>query len=712
MLLENFTLLYVEDGTEMQSIMKEILECEVKEFYQAYDGEEGLALYKEKQPDIILSDINMPKMTGLEMSEAIKKIDKNQHIVILSAFQEINLMQKAIDIGIDGYISKPVRDIDELFDKLEVISEHLQNAKEVEELKYKEQRIKEDLEHALYEASQKAQIIEQIHDSVISTDMNGIITSWNFGATKLLEYTKREILGEHISMLYSAEEFKSITKKIDILVHEGSLESTTQLIKKTGEVIDAELSLSVLNDEHDVLKGVISYFKDITRRKKAELDLAKQKDKLAYQAHHDALTGLPNRVFFNLKLQEGLENAKINERKMALFFIDLDYFKEINDSLGHDMGDEVLKLVTKRLQNSVRKGDIVARLGGDEFTVIMENLTHAEDASKVAAKIIPALSEPMFIKGHKLQISCSIGISIYPDDSTTEENLVKYADVAMYRAKEEGRSNFQFYNTKMIELVLERIEMESNLRDALKNENFEVYFQPQVDGRTSTLIGMEALVRCNHATKGVVSPAKFIPIAEDTGLIVSLDRFVMRSAMTQFSKWYSEGLNPGVLSMNLSAKQLQKKDFLDVLKNMIIETNCKPEWLELEVTESQIITNPDEAVKMLTQISDMGIELAVDDFGTGYSSLAYLKELPIHKLKIDQSFVKDLPDDENDIVITKTIIGLSKSLNLKVIAEGVETNEQREFLIENGCHMIQGHYYSDPKCASGMREIIVNGFKN
>ena len=710
MLLENFTLLYVEDGIEMQSIMKEILECEVKEYYQAYDGEEGLALYREKKPDIIISDINMPKMTGLEMSEIIKKEDKNQYIVILSAFQEINLMQKAIDIGIDGYISKPVRDIDELFNKLEVISEHLQNAKEVEELRKKEQKIKEDLEHALYEASQKAQIIEQIHDSVISTDLNGIITSWNYGATKLLGYEKREVLGEHISMLYSAEEFKSITKKIDTLVQEGSLESTTQLIKKTGEIIDAELSLSVLNDENDVLKGVISYFKDITRRKRAEEDLAKQKDKLAYQAHHDALTGLPNRVFFNLKLKEGLENAKLNERKLALFFIDLDYFKEINDSLGHDMGDEVLKLVTKRLQNSVRKGDIVARLGGDEFTVIMENLTHAEDASKVANKIIPALSEPMLIKGHKLQISCSIGISIYPDDSQTEENLVKYADVAMYRAKEEGRSNFQFYNTKMIELVLERIEMEANLRDALKNESFEVYFQPQVDGRTSTLVGMEALVRCNHISKGVVSPARFIPIAEDTGLIVNLDRFVMKSAMTHFARWYAKGLNPGVLSMNLSAKQLQKKDFLDVLKEMIEETGCKPEWLELEVTESQIITNPDEAVKMLTQISEMGIELAVDDFGTGYSSLAYLKELPIHKLKIDQSFVKDLPDDENDIVITKTIIGLSKSLNLKVIAEGVETKAQREFLIENGCYMIQGHYYSDPKCASGMEEIIKNGF--
>jgi diguanylate cyclase (GGDEF)-like protein/PAS domain S-box-containing protein len=695
MLLKNFTLLYVEDHTDMQNIMKEILEDEVKEFYQAFDGEQGLALYKEKKPDIIISDISMPNMDGLDMAKEIKAIDKEQDILILSAFQDIVILKRAIDIGVDAFISKPVRDIDELFDKLEKISMHLQN--------------KKDLEVALVKSFQQAQIIQQIHDSVISTDLNGVITSWNSGSTKLLGYSDEETIGEHIGMLYPPEKLELITKYIEILINKGEYSSPVEVVDKNGKVIDAELSLSLLKDDNGLLKGVISYLKDITSRKKAEEELETQKNELDYQAHHDSLTGLPNRVYFHRKLQEGIDKSKLDDNKLALFFIDLDYFKEINDSLGHEVGDEVLKTVTSRLRESLRKDDIAARLGGDEFTVIMQSLEHGEDASLLAEKIIKALSAPMLIDGNKLQISCSIGISLYPDDAQEEKDLLKYADIAMYRAKDEGRSNFQFYNSEMIELVLERIRMESNLRNALKNEDFVVYYQPQVDGRTSKLIGMEALVRCTHKQMGIVSPSSFIPLAESTGMIVELDRFVMKSAMTQLAKWYGEGLNPGVLAMNLSAKQLQEKDFIAVLETMLIETKCKPEWLELEVTESQIIANPQEAVKMLNRISDMGIELAVDDFGTGYSSLAYLKELPINKLKIDQSFVKDLPFDENDIVITKTIIGLAKSLNLRVIAEGVETKEQRDFLIENGCNSIQGHYYSNPKSAEGMRELLNKG---
>ena len=693
MLLENFTLLYVEDHTDMQNIMKEILEDEVKEFYQAFDGKEGLALYKEKKPDIIISDINMPNMDGLDMAKEIKAIDKEQDILILSAFQDIVILKRAIDIGVDAFISKPVRDIDELFDKLEKISMHLQN--------------KKDLENVLFKSSQQAQIIQQIHDSVISTDLNGIITSWNNGSTRLLGYSEEETKDKHISMLYPPEKLEQISKYIEILIQNGEYSSSVEIVNKSGETIDAELSLSLLKDDEGLIKGVISYLKDITRRKKAEDALENQKNELDYQAHHDSLTGLPNRVYFHRKLQEGIDKSEINENKLALFFIDLDYFKEINDTLGHEVGDEVLKIVTSRLRESLRKDDIAARLGGDEFTVIMQSLEHGEDASLLAEKIIKALSAPMLIDGNKLQISCSIGISLYPDDANLEKDLLKYADIAMYRAKDEGRSNFQFYNSEMIELVLERIRLESNLRNALKNEDFVVHYQPQVDGRNSKIIGMEALVRCTHSKMGIVPPSSFIPLAESTGMIIELDRFVMRTAMTQLSKWYAEGLNPGVLAMNLSAKQLQEKDFISILEKMVVETKCKPEWLELEVTESQIIANPEEAVKMLNQISAMGIELAVDDFGTGYSSLSYLKELPINKLKIDQSFVKDLPENENDIVITKTIIGLAKSLNLRVIAEGVETKDQRDFLIENGCNSIQGHYYSDPKSADDMKNILL-----
>ena len=302
----------------------------------------------------------------------------------------------------------------------------------------------------------------------------------------------------------------------------------------------------------------------------------------------------------------------------------------------------------------------------------------------------------LIVQRVQLYVSSSIGISICPDDGGSAQNLLKYADSAMYKAKAEGRNNFQFYSAEMTELAFERVVMEASLRAALKNKEFVVYYQPQIDARNNVLMGMEALVRWNHPTMGIVSPAKFIPLAESTGLIVELDRVVMQKAMRQISTWYKEGLNPGRLALNLAMKQLQQKDFIEFLKEMMKITECKAQWLEFEVTEGQIMTNPGEAIKILSEISELGIELAVDDFGTGYSSLAYLKKLPIDKLKIDQSFIRDLPQDEEDATITKAVIALASSLNLKIVAEGVETKEQKDFLVENGCSNIQGYFYSRP----------------
>ena len=452
------------------------------------------------------------------------------------------------------------------------------------------------------------------------------------------------------------------------------------------------------------------YIHDITDRKHKENKIAEQKDNLYYQAHHDFLTQLPNRTLFQDRLEQAIAKAKRNNFKIALLFIDLDHFKEINDSLGHDVGDEILKIVTTRLEAAKRDEDTLARLGGDEFTIILEDLHQVQDASLISNKILESLAKPMNISNNVLYVSSSIGISIYPDDGESTQSLLKFADSAMYKAKDEGRNNFQYYSSALTELAFERVVMESSLRTALENEEFVVYYQPQVNGATNKLIGMEALVRWQHPTMGLVSPSKFIPLAESTGLIVELDRYVMKTAMIQIARWYKEGLNPGVLAMNLALKQLKQEDFITMFKSLIQETNCKPEWLELEVTEGQIMTNPDEAIKSLNKISDLGVELAVDDFGTGYSSLAYLKRLPIDKLKIDQAFVRDLPGDEEDAEITKAVIALAKSLNLKVIAEGVETKEQRDFLVENGCKKIQGYFYSKPVPTNEFENILRNGF--
>lgn len=426
---------------------------------------------------------------------------------------------------------------------------------------------------------------------------------------------------------------------------------------------------------------------------KKTYEIKKQKDILYDQAHHDALTGLPNRALFGDRLTHAIEQAKRHKTKIALFFIDLDRFKQINDSLGHQVGDRVLMAVTERLKAKIRKEDTLARLGGDEFTIIIEGMEKIQDVSHLAQKILEVLSQPIHIEGHTLYISCSIGISLYPQDDTEANTLIKYADTAMYKAKEEGRNNFQFYASEMTALAFERVVLETNLRQALEKEEFLLYYQSQVDAASGKLTGVEALIRWQHPVLGLVSPEKFIFLAEETGLIVEIDRWVMKTAMKQVTKWYREGLNPGVLAINLSMRELGNNDFIQTLQESMADIGFKPEWLEFEIKEGQVMIDPEEAIVKIEQISRMGINIVIDDFGTGYSSLAYLKRLPIDKLKIDQSFVKGIPEDTEDVAIVKAIIALAKSLGLVLIAEGVETDAQKEFLIESGCEKLQGFYY-------------------
>ncbi|MEA3492196.1 MAG: EAL domain-containing protein [Campylobacterota bacterium] len=425
-------------------------------------------------------------------------------------------------------------------------------------------------------------------------------------------------------------------------------------------------------------------------------EIEKQKDSLYDQAHHDALTGLPNRILFNDRLEHGIELAKHHNTMLALLFVDLDYFKQINDSLGHDIGDRVLVTVTERLKAKIHKEDTLARLSGDEFTIIMEDMHSIEDASLLARKIHEVLLQPLHIEGQTLYTSCSIGISFYPQDGADASSLIKYADAAMYKAKTEGRNNFQFYSSDMTALAMERVVMVTSLRQAMNRDEFMLYCQPQIDAKSEKLVGVEALIRWNHPTMGLILPAKFIPLAEETGLIVDIDRWVMKTAIKQIVRWRRDGYDPGILALNLSARQLGSDDFVLKLQSSIEDHGCHPEWLELEVTEGQVMNRPEESIMKLNQISSMGIEIAIDDFGTGYSSLAYLKRLPIDKLKIDQSFVRGIPDEREDTAIIKAIIDLAKALNLDVIAEGVETNAQRELLVESGCDIIQGYYYDKP----------------
>jgi len=484
-----------------------------------------------------------------------------------------------------------------------------------------------------------------------------------------------------------------------------------------GKLMYLEVYKAPFYDENGNIVGTVGAGRDITKMKKVQTDLEKslkilsnQKEQLAYQATHDALTNLPNKILFLDRLKQAIQIAKRHNQFIAVLFIDLDNFKEVNDSLGHDLGDKLLVEVANRMNKGLRASDSLSRLGGDEFTVIVNNINKIEDLSRIIQTILETFKEPIMIRNNTLYVNMSIGISIYPNDAKEVNDLLKHAESAMYKAKENGRNTYCFYNEDMTKKALDRILLETSLREAFKNDEMVVYYQPQVDANKDKIVGMEALVRWKHPTKGMIFPDIFIPLAESTGMIVELDRIVMKKAIRQFYIWEKDGLNPGKLSINLAIKQLESNDFLEFVKLLLDSQECNYSNIEFEVTESQIMQNPEKSIEILKEINQLGISISIDDFGTGYSSLAYLKKLPITKLKIDKSFVDNLPSDLEDVAIAKTIINLCKSLNLNVIAEGVESKEQKDFMLENGCNLIQGYYYSRPIPADEMVLLLKKGF--
>jgi len=459
---------------------------------------------------------------------------------------------------------------------------------------------------------------------------------------------------------------------------------------------------------------IINYKNFVEKQNKILEDSVKDKTRelqdkseiLKYQAEHDTLTKLPNRLLFLDRLQQALKHARRRKQTVSILFLDLDRFKEVNDTYGHEAGDKLLKHVTARLKESVREEDTVARLGGDEFTVIFQNLTQRE-VVKVVDKIMNYMQTPFHINNIELFTTFSIGISNYPDDGDTSEILLRNADTAMYKAKDSGKNNYKFYNEEMTKFAFEKAELEKDIRSALQNNEFVPYFQPKIDAKNLKLIGLEVLVRWIHPQKGMIFPDKFIPFAEEIGLIGNIDNYMMRSAIKQLMEWRKEGLDTGKLSINLSAKQLSSKTYITELKDIIYAFGCNTCNIELEITESHIMDDPQKAIIILQEIRKLGINISIDDFGTGYSSLAYLKKLPINKLKIDRSFVMDTPEDKDDVAIVKTIISLATNLGLKVIAEGVETKKQVDFLLSEGCNDIQGYYFSKPLCAKDCKEFIL-----
>jgi diguanylate cyclase (GGDEF)-like protein len=461
------------------------------------------------------------------------------------------------------------------------------------------------------------------------------------------------------------------------------------LKRKDGSLVWVLESESLLEGPDGRLSVIEGTTIDITERKRAE-------EQVKHLAFHDPLTSLPNRLLFNDRLTLAVAQAHRHNQKMAVLFLDLDRFKVINDSLGHSVGDELLRQVAERIQEHVREGDTVARLGGDEFTLLVPGINVEEDAAKIARKICDAIHAPFWIDGRELFVTTSLGVSVYPSDGHDAETLVRNADSAMYRAKEQGRDNYQLYTPAMNAKAIERLSLESRLRQAVANDELELHFQPFIDLKTAEVLGAEALLRWRHPELGLIPPGEFIPIAELSGLIVPIGEWVLRTACAEARKWHQQGFQGLTVSVNLSSRQFQQTDLVSQVTQALEETGLEADKLDLEITESNAMQNAEHSINTLWGLKKQGVRISMDDFGTGYSSLNYLKRFPIDRIKLDQSFVRDLPGDKDDAAIAMAVIAMGRSLELVVIAEGVETEEQLAFLKGHECDQLQGFLLSRP----------------
>ena len=844
--LSQISILYVEDDQDTLRIISDFLDDRIATLYTASDGEEGLVSFKKHLPDIVVSDIRMPRLDGIEMVKEIRKIDPDTPVMIITAHNDNDNLMKAIELGVNAYLTKPIdlikfikqvynaveplvlkRELAEknsmlielngtLKEKLLVKTDELDHLKDrlelafsgtndgiwdlnlldnsiyysvrwKEMLGYRDDEI-ENVPEARYERVHPDdidQVWQDIYDNInrktelyenehrmqhkdgrwiwildrgkTEYDASGKpirmigthtdITEKKEIETRLRESEKNLLLAQEIAHLgnwawnfetdileWSDETFRIFGEEPQSFVptydkfleyipkedRQNVIEAVAETLKDDTKVYDIIHQITHQDGTRKFVheQGTLRYdvnkrpvkmmgtILDVTKHTLIEQRLEEQKRALHHQANHDALTGLPNRILFNDRLFHAIERARRSLNKLAVFFIDLDQFKQINDSLGHDIGDEVLRRVSIIFKNSLRKQDTLARMGGDEFMVILEDVKDTEDVSLVAQKMLDNLHEPLIIKGNPFFISCSIGISLYPNDGGVMKTLIQNADAAMYKSKEMGRNIYQYYTVEMTERAYERVLMEANLRNAIKNEEFMVFYQPQFNALNGRIVGLEALVRWNHPELGVISPARFLPLAQETDMILEIDQWVMKKAIKQMSRWHHKGYFPGRITLNVSMKTLYKSDVVANLEKVIERHGCIAGNIELEITEDHMMKDPEKSIAVLQRINEMGVRLAIDDFGTGYSSLAYLKRLPLDKLKIDQAFIRDLPYDDDDVAITRSIIALANSLKLDVIAEGVEKEEQKEFLVNNGCHIIQGYLYARPMPAEKLEELF------
>ena len=675
--------LIAEDDNEIRDLVCTQLEVDGFKVICVTNGEQAVGKSRSLKPDIIVMDLNMPKMNGIEAIRILKKDKSTRHIPIIvgTVVEEKEDIVKSFEAGAISYISKPYY-MPELKARINSVLES------------------KKLYDNLMQSEEKYRLLVENANDAILVIQDEILTFYNPRASEFFDYPENKLRSTpFVEFLHSEdrEEFGEYQERT-LWGRRACPALSFRLLSKDGHCRWVEAK-GVLID-WDGRPASLHFVNDITARKRAE-------EEMRFLAFYDCLTGLPNRLMFNEHMNQTLAYAKRNNTLLATLFLDLDHFKRVNDTLGHHLGDTLLHAVGERLVRIIRKSDIlarnvedicntnIARFGGDEFVLLLTNIKKAQDAAKVARRILYTLSDAFVLDSHKIFITTSIGISLFPADGQDGEALIKNADKAMYHAKNLGRNNYQFYADSIQGGTPERVTLKADLYKALEAKELILYYQPQLSVDTRSIVGTEALIRWQHANLGVVPPADIIPLAEESGLIESVSKWVLQTACQQNLAWRGAGMTEMRMSVNLSSLLLKEQKLVDLISEVLGESGADPSFLEIELPESSLIQEED-AVKALRGLKDLGVRLAADDFGTGYSSLHHLMNVPLDVLKIDRSIIKNIPENADNAAIVAATIAMAHSLNLQVVAVGVETEAQLEFLRERGCDIIQGYLFSPP----------------
>ena len=657
--------------------------------------QEALVRLQTDGVDLILLDLFLPDCQGITTFNKIFDAASPIPIITLVYDDGTDLAREAVQHGAQGFLLKGH------FEN-ELVPQRLRNTIE-----------RKLVEDSLFEEKERASItLDSIADAVISTDRDGLITYMNMAAARLTGWTREKAYGmsvESILNLIDAATREPVANPIEKAIRERrpcELSANCILVRTDLQEIAIEDSTAPIYDRRKRVTGAVMVFRNTGPTQSA------MTEKMTHQAHHDALTGLPNRALLNDRIANAIARAERNKSSFGVFFLDLDNFKNINDSLGHSLGDELLKSVARALQKCVRASDSICRYGGDEFVVLCDDDNSLENATQVAEKIVSALALPHQVLQHEFHTTVSIGISTYPADGHDAETLVKNADIAMYRAKRNGGSGFRFFDKNMNQDATERHAVETELRRALNSQQLVLYYQPKVNLKSGLITGVEALIRWQHPQRGLVLPGQFINIAEESGLILPIGLWVLEEGCRQAKVWLDAGLGQISMAVNVSALQFRNKNFVEDVERILDKTGLNPEFLELEMTEGLLMSSSEYTKEVLRKLKDMGVQLSIDDFGTGYSSLNYLQEFPIDVLKIDQSFVNGITETEGKRIIVTAVIGMGRNLRYKVIAEGIETKAQFEFLKKEGCEDGQGYLFSRPVPAAECTRLIETGIKS